>query len=108
MRAVAVAALDRLVRNEPRVAAATPVFLGLAGRAPALDVRLVLIGHAHGTPVEARPAARREVKDELVAVVDEPLAVDRLVVPDGEVFFEPRAHAGGVTVDRNRLHPVDR
>ena len=86
VRPVAVAALNRLVRDEPRVAAAPQAVAGLG---PALDVRRVLIGHADGAAIEPRPAARREVKDELVAVVHEPVAVDRLVVADGDVPVEP-------------------
>ena len=48
------------------------------------------------------------MKDELVAVVDEAIAVDRLVVPDIHVAIEPRRCAGGVAIDRDRLDPVDR
>ena len=49
MRTVLVAALDRVVGQEPRVAAAAQI--GARGR-PARDVRLVLIRHADGGPVE--------------------------------------------------------
>ena len=49
MRPIAIAPLDRLVGNEPGVAAAADA-LGRA--APAADVRLILIGHAERQPVE--------------------------------------------------------
>ena len=75
---------------------------------PALDVRGVLVGHADGPAIEPRAAARREVEDELVAVVDEAVAVDRLVVADRHVAIEPGRRAGGLAVDGDRLDPVDR
>ena len=50
MRPVAVAVLNRLVRDEPGVAAAAHA---ARRAAPARDVRLVLIGHAERQPVEA-------------------------------------------------------
>ena len=54
VRAIAVAPLNRLVRDEPGVAAAADA----VGRAaPARDVRLILIGHAEREPVER--ASRR-------------------------------------------------
>ena len=104
MRPVAIAALDGFVGNEPGVAAAAPP--APRGR-PALDVRRILIRHPHGLAVQPGPPRGREVKDELVAVVHEPVAVDRLVVPHGHVTTETRARAGGVVIDRDRLHPVN-
>ena len=41
-----------------------------------------------------------------MAVVDEPLAVDRLVMADGQVPFERDGRADRVLVDRDRLDPV--
>ena len=79
-----------------------------APRAPARHVRRVLVGHADGLAVERRPAVGREVKDELVAVVDEAVAVDRLVVADVEVPVEAGGGAGRVAVDGDRLDPVNR
>ena len=65
-----------------------------AARSPAGDVRLVLIGHAEREPIEPGLAVRREVEHELVAVVQEPVAVDRLVVADGQVAREAGGGAG--------------
>ena len=47
-------------------------------------------------------SGRREMKNELVTVVDEPVAVDRLVVTDRQIHS-----AACLAVDRDRLHPVD-
>ena len=105
MRPVLLAALDRLVGDEPGVAAAADA---RRGGPPAADVRLVLIAHADGLPIERRVARRGEVEDELVAVVDEAPAVDRLVVTDGQVVVEVGAGAGERLLDRDRLDPVDR
>src|SRR5262249_19368711 len=102
VRAIAIAALDRLVGDEPRIAAAADA---LRGPVPSPDVRLILIRHAEREAIERRRAFGREVEDELVAVVQEPIAVDRLVVPDGEVAREPRRRARGGAVDRDRLDP---
>ena len=82
MRAVLVAALDRVVGDEPGVATAPAI---AAAGPPAGDVRGVLIGHADGAAVERSPPIRREMKDELVTVVEKAVAVDRLVVADSEV-----------------------
>jgi len=104
VRPVAVAALNGVVRDEPRVAAAA---LAAAGRRPARHVGLILIPHADGAPVERRPAAGREMKNELVAVIHEPVAVDRLVVADGHVVIEADARSDRGLIDRDRLHPVN-
>ena len=71
------------------------------------DVRLILILHAHGVAIERRVPARREVEHELVAVVEEPAAVDGLVVPDREVVDEPGPRPGQPLLDRDRLDPVN-
>ena len=57
--------------------------------------------------VERRAPARREMKHELVAVVEEALAVDWLVVADREVALERGRDAGRVLLDGDRLDPVD-
>src|SRR6266436_1910694 len=101
---IAVASLDRLVGNEPGVAAAAHA----PGRAaPASDVGLVLIRDAKGKTVERSRPLRREVKDEFVAVIQKPVAVDWLVVTDGEVAGQARGRARRRPVDRNRLDPVN-
>src|SRR5262249_61882697 len=85
--AAATAPLNRLVRNDPRVPAAAHA----AGRPPpAADVRLVLVGDPKGQPLQPGFAERSEVEDELVTVVQEPVAVDRLVVPDRQVAGQSR------------------
>ena len=105
MGPVLFAALDGLVGDEPRIAAAAHA----GGRGPpAADVRLVLIAHADGLSIDRRVARRGEVEDELVAVVDEAAAVDRLVVTDRQVVVEVGAGAGERLLDRDRLDPVNR
>jgi hypothetical protein len=47
------------------------------------------------------------MKDELVAVVDEALAVDGFIVTDREVVFESGPRSGQGLFDRNRLDPVN-
>src|SRR5207249_4344384 len=104
MRSVAVAALNRLVWNEPGVAAA-PDAIGRA--APARDVRRVLVGDAEREPVEARRAVARQVEHELVAIVQEAVAVDRLVVADREVARQAGGEAGRLALDGDRLDPMN-
>ena len=104
MRAIAVAALDRLVRNEPRVAAAAhgrprPAAIARCSTDPGT--------HAERQPVERGPRVLREMKDELVAVVEEPVGIDRLVVADGQVCGQAGANARGLLLDGDRLDPVD-
>ena len=65
-----------------------------AAAAPAADVRLILIRDAERQAVERRRPGRREMKHELVAVVEEAIAVDRLVVADRQVAVEPGRRAG--------------
>ena len=105
MRALFVAALDGVVRDEPGVAAAAEVVRGCA---PARDVRLVLIFHADRPATERRVALRREMEHELVAIVEEPLAVDRLVMADGQVLLETGSRAGQRLFNRDRFDPMDR
>src|SRR5882762_1212759 len=57
---VAVAALDGLVRNEPRVATTPDAF---SRRTPTADVRLVLIRHPDRQAVEAGRSLWRQMKD---------------------------------------------
>ena len=79
-----------------------------AAVSPARDVRLVLIF----TPTAWRSSgvlpAGREMEDELVAVVEEPSAVDWLVVATARSSVEPGARAGQRLLDRDRLDPVNR
>ena len=50
---------------------------------------------------------RREVEDELVAVVQEAVAVDRLVVADRQIAGQAGGGAGRRPIDGDRLDPVD-
>src|SRR5207245_7866957 len=104
MRSIAVAPLDRFVGDEPRIAAAANA---VRGGAPPSDVRLILIRHAERESIEARVAERREMKDELVAVVQEAVAVDWLVMPDRQIARQSRGSARRRAVDRDRLDPMD-
>ena len=104
MRPVAVAPLDRLVgMNQVLPRQRTP-----SGRTtPSRDVRLVLIGDAERKTIERGRTLWREVKNELVAVVQETIAVDRLVVTDGQIAREPGGSTGRFPVDGDRLDPVN-
>src|SRR5688572_4700018 len=104
VRPILLAALDGLVGDEPGVAAAA--YAGSRGL-PAPDVRLVLILHADRLALQGRRAARSEVEDEFVAVVEESTAVDRLVMPDGQVVLQAGAGSGERLFDGDRLDPVD-
>src|SRR5258708_14539668 len=104
MRTVAVSALNRLVRNEPRVAAAAHA---LRSGSPAIGVRLILIRNAERESIEVRVTERREMKNELVTVVEKTFAVDRLVVADCQIASQSRRPAGRRAVDRNPLDPVN-
>jgi hypothetical protein len=68
---------------------------------------LILIRHAERQPIQACGSPRCEVKNELVTVVDEPIAVDRLVVADREIPCKPGGRASRRLIDRNRLYPVN-
>src|SRR5258708_8304616 len=103
MRTVAVSALNRLVRNEPRVAAAAHA---LRSGSPAIGVRLILIRNAERESIEVRVTERREVKNELVTVVEKTFAVDRLVVADCQIASPSRPRAGPRAAHRHRLCPM--
>jgi hypothetical protein len=104
MRALLIAALNRVVGNEPRVPAAPTV---VAAGLPASNVRRVLVLDANGTTIERRLPARREVKDELVTVVDEPRTIDRFVMADRNVPVEIGCRARGAAIDCDRFDPVN-
>src|SRR6187431_1175541 len=99
MRTLLVAALDGVVGQEPRIAAAAQPRPGLR---PARHVRLILILHADGLPIDRRVAALAEMEDELVAIVEESLAVDGLVVADGQIVGETGAGSGQRLFDGDR------
>ena len=60
-------------------------------------------------PIETGRPGGREMEDELVAVVQVAIAVDWLVVPDGQVAFEAGVRAGQVASDapKQSTDPVD-
>ena len=74
---------------------------------PPGDVRFILVGHAYRQPIQGRLPAWAEVKDELLAFVQEPRAVDRLVVADGKVAVQPGLASRVAPVDGDRLDPVN-
>ena len=47
------------------------------------------------------------MKHEFVTVVQEPLAVDRLVVPDRQIAGQSGGGAGRLAIDGDRLDPVN-
>src|SRR5688572_22031533 len=98
MRAFLAAALDRLIGDEPRIPAATPV--PSAGVSPSSDVALVGIRDAQSQTIDRRPAFPGEMKNVFVAIVEIPRRADRL-----EMATRSRA-AGGI-IDRDRLDPMD-
>src|SRR5688572_3977979 len=104
VRPLFVAALDGVVGQEPGVAAASQP---RAGPPPAGDVGLILVFHADGGPFERRGAPGAEVKYKLVAVVEEPAAVDWLVVTDGQVIVQSAARSRQRLFNRDRLDPVN-
>src|SRR5690349_4661256 len=100
VRPVLFATLNRVVRDEPGVAAAPNA---RRRGAPASDVRLVLVLHADRLPIERGLTPLGEVKHELMTVVEKAPAVDGFVMTDGEVFVEPSTSAGKRLLDRDRL-----
>ena len=66
----------------------------------------------YGTPSAKRSSGvrpgRREVKDELVAIVDEPATVDGFVMPQRQIAIQPGRRPGRIALDRDGLDPVER
>ena len=99
MRPLFRAALDRLVRNEPGVAATTPV--APARVAPARNVRFVGVGNAEREAIERRFSFGREMENIFVAVVQKAGRTDRLEMSARNFF-------AGIVRDRDRFDPVNR
>ncbi len=99
MRPLFSATFDRLIWNEPSIAATTEITP--AAVLPARDVALVLIRHTQRESINRRAAVRREVKDVLVTVVEVTRRVD---------WFEVAArHQLAILVlDADRLDPMNR
>ena len=91
--------LDRLIRNEPGVAAATLV--APAGVTPARDIALVLIRNAEREPIDRCLPFRREMKNVFVTIIQKTRRTDRLEV-------SARNRFAALVLDRDRLDPVDR
>ena len=47
------------------------------------------------------------MKDELVAIIDKPVAINRLIVTNGEASIERCSSAAGGAVDCDRLNPMN-
>ena len=75
---LSVAALNRLVRYEPRVFPAMPV--PSRRMVPSGDVALVRVRHAKGQAVQRDVASLGQVKDVFATIVQKPLRIDGLVV----------------------------
>ena len=97
MRPLTRAALDRLIWHEPGIAT-TPAVATLCVSPPS-NVALVSVRDANRETVRRRVSMLREMKNELVAVRDEPLRVDRFEVTDGDFLAD-------TSLDRDRLDPV--
>ena len=67
MRAVPITALNRFIRDEPRIA---PASKPAAGLGPPLDVRRVLIRHANRAAIQAVPAGAADEDDALKSLVE--------------------------------------
>ena len=104
MRPVLIAVLDRLVGDEPDVAATAPA----TGRClPAADIGRILVLDADAAPIEQGPSGRCEMEHELLTIVEESAAVDGLVVTHREVPLQSGGSASRVALDDDGLHPVD-
>src|SRR5687767_9483928 len=99
MRAIFVSVLDGSVGDEPGIAAAADA---RGCPLPPADVRLILVANANCLTIEWRISVMREMEHELMAVVQEPGAVDWLVVANRQVVVQPRPAA------RQRLLNGDR
>ena len=74
---------------------------------PPRNIRSVLVGYADGLSVEWSSALRCQVKDELVAIIDKPVAINWLIVANAEVSIERCPSAAGGAVDCDRLNPMN-
>ncbi len=115
MRTFFLPTLNCLVRNKPRVPAATQIFS--PSMRPPRDVALVLIRHAKCQPIQFDAAGLREVENVFVAIVQKPPRIDRLEMtkrangcsrfPAGSARVARRA-AATMIVDRDGFNPVNR
>ncbi len=70
------AALNGVIRDEPRVPAATPILS--PSMRPPRDVALILIRDAKREPVQFDPTGLGEMKNVFVAIVEESRRINRL------------------------------
>src|SRR5438067_2319299 len=78
MRTLPGTLVNRFVRDKPGIASAA--FVPPIGVRPSLDIRLVHVRNPNGQTINFAFPLWCEVKNKLVAVVDEALGVDRLEV----------------------------
>ena len=90
---------DRLVGNEPGIAAAAPI--ASARVAPARDVALVRVRNAEREPIDRRATFGREMKNVFVAIIQKTRRTDRLEMSARNQFAL-------LVFDRDRLDPMDR
>src|SRR2546425_3453141 len=95
---------DGAVGDEPGVATTPAVPFR---RGPARHVGLVLILHSDGQAVERDPSRLGEMEHELVAVIQEPGALDRLEMAHGDVPVHPGIIADILLLYGDGLDPVD-
>ena len=98
MRSLLVPASDGLVWDEPSIPPA-PSVTSLSVTPP-LDIRLVLVGDPNAQPVDLHPSGLREMKNELLAIVEKFRRSNRLEMT-------PRKMAPVFEVDRDGLDPMD-
>src|SRR5205807_6963229 len=99
MRPLFLAALNRLIRDEPRVAATTAIAPARVG--PTRNVALVLIRNAEREPINFNAPALCEVKDVLVTIIQKASRINRLEMAmrdDSAMLF----------LDADRLDPMNR
>ena len=89
MRSLSLSALNCLVRDKPRVPAATHIFS--PSMRPARDVALVLIRHAKRQPIQVDATGSREMKNVFMAIVQKSLGVDGLEMAERfDIVFHSR------------------
>src|SRR5687767_13534305 len=99
MRALILTTLDGLIGNKPRVT--STAFVPPPCMAPAPDVALIRIGNSDRESIYRGIPILGQVEDELVAIRNEPVGVDRFEVSTGDKFALPGLHGDG-------LNPADR
>src|SRR5262245_54078548 len=99
VRTLFLATLNRFVRNEPSVAAATQI--ASSSVPPAGDVTFVLIRNSDGKPIQLDATGLREVKNVFMAIIQKSFGTDRL-----EMTI--RANRSVSIFDGDRFDPMNR